>query len=142
MNPLPHSDILHLQAANGWLELGNHLEANEELEEITPRFKAHPDVLKVKWQVFVKENRWEACLNIAQAIIKLIPGDSWAWVHRSFALHELKQTQEAYDLLLPAHDHFPGVWTIPYNLVCYCAQLGRLEEAQEWFKQAMAIDED
>src|SRR5262245_61031236 len=30
---LPHPDQLHLQAAIGWLELGNHVEANEELEK-------------------------------------------------------------------------------------------------------------
>ena len=30
---------------------------------------------------------------------------------------------------------------IPYNLACYCAQLNRLDEAQIWFKKAMAIDE-
>jgi len=28
---------LHFQAAVGWLELGNWLEANEELENITPQ---------------------------------------------------------------------------------------------------------
>lgn len=27
--PLEHPDDIHLQAAQGWLELGNHVEANE-----------------------------------------------------------------------------------------------------------------
>jgi hypothetical protein len=30
----PH-DRMHLNAAEGWLGLGNHVEANEELEKIT-----------------------------------------------------------------------------------------------------------
>jgi hypothetical protein len=30
-------DSVHLKAAEGWLELGNHLEANEELENISPQ---------------------------------------------------------------------------------------------------------
>ena len=30
---------------------------------------------------------------------------------------------------------------IAYNLACYCAQLGRLEQSREWFKKALAIDE-
>jgi len=33
---LTESDKFHIRAAQGWLELGNHLEANEELENITP----------------------------------------------------------------------------------------------------------
>lgn len=80
-------------------------------------------------------------LRIAAAIIKLAPGRSDAWIHRSFALHELKRTQEAFDQLLPAAKKFRKVWTIPYNLACYCCQLGRLEECLEWFKKAMAVDE-
>lgn len=45
MTPLEHPDVHHLRAAQGWLELGNHLEADKELERITPQLRAHPDVL-------------------------------------------------------------------------------------------------
>ena len=37
MKRLPPSDLRHLTAAEGWPELGNHFEANEELERITPQ---------------------------------------------------------------------------------------------------------
>ncbi len=43
---------------------------------------------------------------------------------------------------MPLAQRFPKNATIPYNLACYCAQLGEIEEAQEWFKAAMALDED
>jgi tetratricopeptide (TPR) repeat protein len=80
-------------------------------------------------------------VDIADAIIKLAPDRVNGWIHRSFALHELKRTQEAFDQLVPVADKFSKVWTIPYNLACYCAQLGRLEECKAWFQKAMAIDE-
>jgi len=32
MKPLEHPESLHFQAAQGWLELGSHIEANEELK--------------------------------------------------------------------------------------------------------------
>jgi tetratricopeptide (TPR) repeat protein len=80
-------------------------------------------------------------VDIAGAIIKLDPDRPDAWIHRSFALHELHRSQEAFDQLLPAARKFPKVWTIPYNLACYCAQLGRLEECKEWFKKAIVMDE-
>jgi DNA-binding protein HU-beta len=35
-------------------------------------------------------------------------------------LHELKRTEEAYDLLLPVVHKCPSCCTIPYNLACYC----------------------
>jgi len=141
IKPILHHDSLHLQAAEGWLELGNHLEANEELEQIKPELRSHPDVLELRWHIYRRAKKWEACADIAGAIIRLAPDRADAWIHRSFALHELKRTQEAYDQLLRVADRYPKLWTIPYNLACYCAQLGRLEECQSWFKRAMAIDE-
>ncbi|MGO8837547.1 MAG: TPR end-of-group domain-containing protein [Limisphaerales bacterium] len=141
MKPLPAPDSHHLSAAQGWIELGNDREASEELEQITPQLRAHPDVLEVRWHIYARAKKWDACVDIAGAIIKLDPNRPDAWIDRSFALHELKRTQEAFDQLLPVAKKFPKVWTIPYNLACYCAQLGRLDDCQAWFKQAMAIDE-
>jgi tetratricopeptide (TPR) repeat protein len=141
MQSLPLPDSHHLTAATGWLELGNHLEANEELEKIAPQLRIHPDVLEIRWQIYAKEKKWEACVDIATTVIKLAPNNSTGWIHRSFALHELFRTQEAFEKLFPAAEQFPNVWMIPYNLACYCSQLNRLEEAQIWFKKAMAIDE-
>jgi tetratricopeptide (TPR) repeat protein len=134
-------DLMHLKTVSGWLGLSNHLEANEELEKITPQNRAHPDVLEVRWEIYAKAGRWEECVDIAQAIIKLDPKRPEAWLHHSFALHELGRPGAAFDQLLPAAKRFPSVWLIPYNLACYCAQTGRLDECEEWFKKAMAIDE-
>ena len=134
-------DSIHLLAAQGWLELGNHLEANEELENITPSLRAHPDVLEIRWHIYANANKWQAAVDIASALVQLVPERSDSWVHRSFALHVLKRTQEAFDNLLPAAARFSKAWEIPYNLACYCAQLGRLDEAQHWFNEAMKIDE-
>jgi len=141
MKTLPAPDSHHLRAAEGWLELGEHIEANEELENITPSLRTHPDVLEVRYEIYAKEKCWEACVDIASDIVKLAPDSPFGWIHRSFALHELKRTQEAFDLLLPVANGFSKVWNVPYNLACYSAQLGRLDECQAWFKQAMAIDE-
>ena len=89
----------------------------------------------------MKAAKWGACVDLAGAIIKLDRRRADAWIYRSFAVHEMKRTKEAYDQLLPVAEKFPEVWTIPYNLACYCAQLGRLDECKWWFKKAMAIDE-
>jgi hypothetical protein len=45
-------DQRHLEAAQGWLGLGNHLEANEELEQITPDMRDHPSVLEVRFHIY------------------------------------------------------------------------------------------
>ena len=45
-------DRIHVEAAQGWLALGDWSEANEELERVRPEFRAHPDVLAVRWKIF------------------------------------------------------------------------------------------
>jgi len=134
-------DNHHVEAAQGWLELGNHLEANEELERIAPQLKAHPSVLELRWKIYAQAKKWDACFEIGQSLVNLLPDHDFGYIHRSFALNELKRTEEAFDLLEPAYIQFPRSWTIPYNLACYCAQLNQIEECEQWFKRAMAIDE-
>src|SRR5262245_58936595 len=137
---LEDPDCLHLRAAQGWLELGDFLEADKELDKITPELRAHPDVLLVRCEIHSKRAEWENVLTIAETLVQNVPRKARGWIHRSFALHEMKRTQEAFDKLLPAADRFLKVWTIPYNLACYCAQLGRLDECEQWFRRAMLID--
>jgi len=57
--PLQPPDSIHLEAALGWLELGNYPESNEELEKITASLRSHPDVLEVRWQIYAKFKKWE-----------------------------------------------------------------------------------
>ena len=133
-------DQRHLEAAEGWLQLGLHLEANDELEKITAQLRGHPDVLELRWLIYAKETKWEACVDVGAAIIKRAPERSDGWIHRSFALHELQRTQEAFDQLLPVAARFPKIWTIPYNLACYASRLHQFDVAGKWLKQALTVD--
>ena len=134
-------DSHHLSAAEGWLELGNHLEADAELDCITPKLRIHPDVLRLRWEIYAKAKKWEACVDLAETLVSIVPERLEGWIQRSFALHEIRRTQEAFDKLLPIVKRFPEEWLVPYNLACYCAQLDRLEECKTWFKKAMVIDD-
>lgn len=138
---LPVDAQRYVDAAEGWLGLGDHISANDELEQIPAELRAHPKVLLVRYSIYEKAKRWDACVDIAEAIVAQAPHIPEGWIRRSFALHELKRTQEALDKLLMVAGAFPELWTIPYNLACCMCQLGRCEEAEGWFKLAMAIDE-
>ena len=139
MNPIIPPDTHHLTAAQGWLELENAAEAIKELEQISPESRKHPDVLEVRWAAEAKQLNWEECVRVATQLTQHAPGRSSGWIHRSFALHELKRTKEAFELLLPSLSLFKGIWTIPYNLACYQCQLGQKEPALKFYAQALEI---
>lgn len=39
--------------------MASHLEADKELDEITPEFRAHPDVPGLRWQVYARAGKWK-----------------------------------------------------------------------------------
>lgn len=130
-----------MRAADGWIELGNFVEANEELERIEPAFRSHPDVLEIRWKIYANASRWEACVDIGLAITKAAPNRVFGWVHHSFALYQLKRIGDAYKNLVLVAEKFHDNWAVSYNLACYCAQLGEIEESERWFKKAMCAEE-
>jgi Flp pilus assembly protein TadD len=139
IEPLERPDSFHLEAAEGWLELGNPREAGAELDQITPSVRSHPSVLGVRWQIEAAVKNWEASLTIASEVTRLHPDEPAGWVHQCYSLHELKRTAEARDILLSVADKFPTSPTICYNLACYECQLARLDQAREWLKKALAL---
>ena len=136
MKPLQPPDTFFVEAARGWLELGNPAEAQNELQKVQARRREHPEVLEVVWQICARSGDWERAVELAARIVKLAPQRAYGYIHKAFALHELKRTQEAWELLFAAAESFPADPTIKYNLACYGAQLGRLWEAEQWLKLA------
>ena len=122
----------------GWVELGNHLEANAELERIEAVNRAHPDVLQVRWRVYALVGKWEACLDLAKAIARIAPERAFGWLHISHALRKLDRIQEALDNMVDALGRFPPNATMPFYAACYCAQLGKIAEARAWLEKAFA----
>jgi len=71
--PLELRDCHHLRAAQGGLELGNPAEANEELEPSAPEFRAHPEMLEIRCPIYAHAIKWDACVDMAAAILKFDP---------------------------------------------------------------------
>ena len=140
MNPLEPPDLHHLRAASGWLLLGADVDAAEDLNRIDPQFHAHPDVLEVVWQIHARVKNWEACLEIALAIVEIDPDRPSGWISRAYSLRQVATggLQAAFDSLLPVAEKFPAEPMIPFGLACYACQMGRLEEGRFWLRKAFS----
>ena len=67
------NDKRHLDAARGWLELSgaNWSEANNELEEITPEVRTHPEVLIVRIAVYLAAGRKDMAAEVADHLARV-----------------------------------------------------------------------
>jgi len=139
MQPLGPPDIHHVYAVHGWLELGNSREARVELSRLSAGVRGHPEVLEAQWRICAADHEWEQALTVAAEMVAADPEDPTGWVDQSYALHELKRTEEARALLLPVALRFPDTSVIPYNLACYACQLGDLEDARRWLQRAATL---
>lgn len=103
MSPLTPGERFQLEAAEGWLMLGNAVEAHEELEKLPGDANHHPAVLRMRWQVYAAAGLWEVLMGVAP--------------------------------------EFPDNAVVQYNLACYAAQMGLLEESCGWLVKAFEIEE-
>lgn len=139
MRLLVGKDAMQLQAAQGWLELGNPSEAFLELSKIDELFRLHPDVLQLRWHIQARQEKWKDCVEVGRIMTKLAPDVVQGWINLANALFYLNQYQEAYDTLFPTLQTFPKNPYIPYNLACYQCQLGNRADARDWLDKAIEI---
>ena len=141
MPNLEPPDSHHLDAAIGWLGLGCAADARAELAKISPAKLNRPDVLEIRWLLFVHEARWHEAREIAQLEIQLAPDNSAGWLHRAYALRRVHagSVPQAWEALLPAAEKFPKEPVIAFNLACYACQMQQLDAARVWLKRAIKI---
>jgi tetratricopeptide (TPR) repeat protein len=140
LKPLQSPDDHHLRAAQGWLELGNWREANEELERISPSTRAHPAVLTIRWHVYVAAKHWPLAVEMARALTTLMPEDEQAWTNYANSLYFAGRTAEARDVATSSLGRFPESGPLQYNLACYECQLGHLAESKACLGKAFEMD--
>lgn len=139
MLTLQPPDSHHWMAAQGWLELEVPGEARLELEKIHPGFRNLPETLTLNWEIAAAEKNWNEAKELGIKLVRFHPDLAEGWIQRSYALHELGRTLEAFEALEPAWELFPDCDLAPYNLSCYCCCLGKIAEALKWIKRAISI---
>ena len=132
-------DQRHYDTAQGWLELGNLAEAEAALDRISPGVCEQPAVLEMRFHICAQTDRWDEAHELGKDFLFIEPDSLNAPALVARALHRLGRSAEAYELLKPVCDAFPGESGPPYNLACICCALDRVEEAREWLAKALEI---
>lgn len=135
MSPLKR----HVQAAEGFLELGLPLLAEEEIDAVNSEHHTFPVVLRLKVEIFRTLKQWTKMEPPARLLGEEESHESYGWLNWAYAARRTRGLEAAREILLRALAHHPEESTVRYNLACYECQLGRLNEAREYLLHAIRI---
>ena len=139
MKVLDESDRRHVEAAEGWLDLGVWEEGRNEIIAVTPEARTHPEVMRVFFELLTARGQWQAIADGALALCLAEPECVHGWFYRAMALNRMDRTTEARETLLGVVEKFPGAFPIYYCLAACCCRLGDLKEARRWWRNAVAF---
>jgi tetratricopeptide (TPR) repeat protein len=129
-----------LVAASGALGLGMPDLANDELEDIPPAHRLHREVLVMRAMVYQRAEAWELMYEVSRFLAETWPEDAQHWIWVAYATRRCRSVEEAEVWLKRAREAHPTEPTIPYNLSCYAAVTGRIEEAKQLLERAIRLD--
>jgi len=111
-----------------------------KLENIDPFNRAAPEVLGVRLAIYLELKKWELMQQVAKRLKEFQP-DNVEWtISLAYASRRAFSIDVAMAILLDAKAKFPREAAIPYNLACYYCQLGEMEKAKRYLKEAFEID--
>ncbi|MEI6338620.1 MAG: hypothetical protein WCQ57_08575 [Verrucomicrobiota bacterium] len=130
-----------LLAAQGYIELEMIGEAMRELDALSAEDRGCKEARQMRLFVFMRSKRWDEALTVCRQLREGNPACAAGYVHGAFCLHEMGRTLEAKNLLLNGPPVLLTEPTYHYNLGCYNAVLGNLEEATRHLKTSFQMDQ-
>ena len=140
--PLGPQAQRQLLAASGLSELGLYQEAVDELESLPVEIKETTVVLASWLELYQHWHKWAEALSVAQRLTELEPDEpNWA-IGLAYATRRTCGLGLAREVLQSAVEKFENCAAIHFNLACYAAQLGELDEAKVRLKRAIELDRE
>jgi len=129
-----------LLAAQGYIELEMEEEALRELDELNEAFQNREEVLHIRLFIIMRARRWDEALPICERLRKSSPDQTTGYIHGAFCLHELGRTGDAKNMLLSGPASLLREATYYYNMGCYDAILGNIEDAHHALEISFRMD--
>lgn len=129
-----------LEYAEGYLALGMTRDAADALRDIVPGEENCLPALAMRTAVFQELKDWERAAEAATLLCERAPDDAGHWIQRAYTVRRARNIEEARRILIEAMERHPEEPIIRFNLACYEAQLGRLDDARDFLAQACRLD--
>jgi lipopolysaccharide biosynthesis regulator YciM len=130
-----------LVTAVGFAELSLFQDAVQELEELPDKLKEVAIVLATWLEVYQRWQKWSEASSVAQRLAEMEPDEANWPLALAYAVRRSRGLVFAQEILKQAGEKFPDCATIHFNLACYAAQLGDLDEARQRLRRAIQLDQ-
>jgi tetratricopeptide (TPR) repeat protein len=131
-----------LSHTRGYLALGMLAEAEAELNAADAGGGAElPEVRMLRVALLHEKQDWPALRTLARALVETQPEEAGWWVSLAFATRRASSLAEARTILLEAESRHRDEAIIQFNLACYAAQIGAIDEARERIRRAIDLNE-
>jgi tetratricopeptide (TPR) repeat protein len=128
-----------IEAAQGYLVLGMFAHARKEIDQLPAALHARGDVLEVLALSLMGESKWKEALVVASDLCLLQPDEPGGYIHKAYCLHELGRTAEALQVLLSGPEALKRKSEFYYNVGCYHARLGQIDDAMRMLQKSFEI---
>src|SRR4051812_17439762 len=115
-------------------------ESMGELNAIDTQLQNRPEVLQLRLHHLMRDKRWNTALKISRRLCMAAPDCSAGFLHAGFCLHELGKTAQAKELLLRGPAALLQEPIYYYNMGCYDALLGNLQDARVNLETSFQMD--
>ncbi len=115
-------------------------EALAELGQLPSADRDREEILQLQLFIFMQGRLWSQAIAVCDRLRELFPESTPGYIHGAFCLHEEGRTEEAKALLLSGPSTLGKEATFFYNLGCYDAVLGNIEEATSALHTSFEMD--
>jgi len=136
------NDQLHLETAAGFLQLGDAMDAWNELERITPLNRAKTEVLNVRLAVCRALKNWELAEDVARTLIKRQPKNVMHVVALAEVMGHREGPVAAAAVYEFAIERFPALALLRVSLAVELVKAGQIDDAKRILKTAFELDPD
>jgi len=130
----------HLRAAQGYAELEMFDEALIELRKLPESESTAEQVLQLRLLVLMRKHAWSEALSVCELLREQNPLMTTGYIHGAFCLHETGRTADAKAMLMAGPPSLLQEPTYFYNLGCYDAVLGNVEQALKHLEMSFRMD--
>lgn len=97
--------------------------------------------LRQRTEALIEEENWNKALGLCRQLCRKVPNSIFGYISLSLCLHGLGRTAEAKNVLLDGPKFLKDSPLYHYNLACYEARMGNLENAKQSLRLSFRMDE-